>query len=188
MGQLESESRARTRRKNLQRYILEAVSVAGLLSVALLAPNVAGTLKKLNLLPGQRQNELIKRSRERLIKKGWLQFRNGSLEMTPSGEVALMKMRFENNTHVKPKWDKKWRILIFDIPERRKSLREKVRATLTSIGFLRLQDSVWVYPYDCEDFMTLLKADFKVGKDLIYIIADAIENDVHRRRNFGLDS
>ena len=50
----------------------------------------------------------------------------------------------------------------------------------------RLQDSVWVYPYDCEDIIGLLKTDIGVGKDLLYMIADEIENDRHLRENFGL--
>lgn len=45
------------------------------------------------------------------------------------------------------------------------------------MGFVRLQDSVWVYPYDCEDFINLIKTDFKIGKDLLYIVADKIEGD-----------
>ena len=77
-------------------------------------------------------------------------------------------------------------MLIFDIREERKILREKVRNTLRCIGFEKLQKSVWVYPYDCEDLITLLKADFKVGKDILYIIADKIENDRWLKKKFGL--
>ena len=54
------------------------------------------------------------------------------------------------------------------------------------IGFVRLQDSVWVYPYDCEDLITLLKADFRVGKDVLYLIVDSIENDKYLRAEFNL--
>lgn len=57
---------------------------------------------------------------------------------------------------------------------------------MRDIGFVRLQDSVWVYPYDCEDFIALLKAELKVGKDVLYAIVDTIEFDKHIRRHFGL--
>ena len=53
-------------------------------------------------------------------------------------------------------------------------------------GIRRLQDSVWVYPYDCEDIITLLKTDFGVGKYLLYMIVDELENDKHLREDFGL--
>ena len=77
-------------------------------------------------------------------------------------------------------------MLIFDVREERKSLRDKIRRTLIAIGFERLQYSVWVYPYDCEDLITLLKADFKIGKDLLYIISDSIENDTWLKKRFNL--
>ena len=84
------------------------------------------------------------------------------------------------------RWDRKWRILIFDIPEYRKGLRDKIRRTLGVIGFVRLQDSVWVYPHDCEDLIAFLKADFRVGKDMLYMIVEELEGDGHLKRHFGL--
>jgi DNA-binding transcriptional regulator PaaX len=76
--------------------------------------------------------------------------------------------------------------LVFDIPEKRKGLRQKVRNTLITIGFERLQDSVWVYPYDCEDLIMLLKAGFHVGDDMLYMIVDSIERDKDLRDHFQL--
>jgi len=54
------------------------------------------------------------------------------------------------------------------------------------IGFVRLQNSVWVYPYDCEDLVKLLKADFRIGREVLYVIADSIENDMWMRKEFSL--
>ncbi len=84
------------------------------------------------------------------------------------------------------RWDGKWRVLIFDIPERKKTLRDKMRLTLSSVGFVRLQQSVWLYPYDCEDLIVLLKTDFKIGRDLLYLIVDALEYDIPFRKHFNL--
>ena len=75
-------------------------------------------------------------------------------------------------------------MLIFDIPERQRELRDKVRNTLKTIGFKQLQQSVWIYPFDCEDFITLLKMDFKIGKNLLYLVAEALEYDRHLRDYF----
>src|SRR3990167_4278610 len=87
----------------------------------------------------------------------------------------------------KPKrWDGKWRVLIFDIPQTKNLLRDKLRRTLMAIGFIRLQDSVWIYPYDCEDLITLLKTDFRVGDQMLYMIVDSLENDDQVKEDFGL--
>lgn len=183
------ESRKRTRNKNLQKIILEVVATAGLLSVMAVAP---GVIQALGMLGGfgkkNRQREIITNSRKRLVTHGLLEYNeNGFLRLTPKGGAKLEQLELHEYKIKKPKkWDKKWRLLIFDIREERRGLREKIRRTLVTIGFIRLQDSVWVYPYDCEDLITLLKADFKIGKDILYIIADTIENDTWLKKQFEL--
>ena len=76
--------------------------------------------------------------------------------------------------------------MIFDIPEYRKTLRPQIRRSLQTVGFIRLQDSVWIYPYDCEDFIVLLKAELKIGKDILYMIVDELEGDTRIKEQFGL--
>jgi DNA-binding transcriptional regulator PaaX len=143
---------------------------------------------KLGLIPSVRQLEIIKRSRSRLVARGLLVYQRNMLRLTTKGEQVLRRLELHNFKLRKPKrWDRKWRVLIFDIPERRKGLRQKVRNTLKTIGFLRLQNSVWAYPYDCEDLITLLKADFKIGKDLLYLIVDSLEYDRQLKERFGLE-
>ena len=61
-----------------------------------------------------------------------------------------------------------------------------MRRMLVAMGFLPLQRSVWVYPYDCEDVIVLLKADLRIGKDMLYLIVDELENDKWLRKEFDL--
>jgi len=135
----------------------------------------------------RRQKEIIKRARERLISKGLLYYKDGFLGLTEKGKQELKKFELKDWKLEKPKkWDGRWRMLIFDIPERKRMVRDKVRQTLVSIGFIKVQQSVWIYPYDCEDLVALLKADFKIGKDLLYLIVDSMENDKNLRQVFKL--
>ena len=179
MGKLETNSRKRSQRKNLQKAVLGAVAAAGFLSMAIVAPNAIQTLAKLGIInakKGYRETGGINRARNRLVQEGLLaRDPKGYLRLTPKGEAKLRQFELEDYDAKKPKhWDHKWRVLIFDIPEKRKGLREKVRRTLRAIGFTRLQNSVWVYPYNCEDLIALLKTDFKIGKDLLYLIVEEI--------------
>lgn len=189
MGILEEENKKRVRVARIQKIILNTVAAAGIMSVALLAPNAIGTLAKLGIIKTEkRRREYINRSRDRLINAGLLEKDGrGFLRLTGKGEKKLRDLeRLEYQLPRPKRWDKKWRVLIFDIPEKRKYLREKIRNTLRAIGFSQLQKSVWVYPYDCEDLITLLKTDFKIGKDLLYLIVDSIENDRQIRNSFNL--
>lgn len=187
MGRLENESRKRTKRHQLRKIILETVKVAGILSVVLVTPNVLGAMAKMGLISSPRQKYVVGNATKRLVSVGLLEWHDSKLRLTRKGEQALriLKLSEYSKTQVR-KWDKKWRVLIFDIPERRLGLRQKIRLTLQAIGFVRLQDSVWVYPYDCEDLITLLKADFHVGDDVLYMIVDVIERDSKLRSHFKI--
>lgn len=188
MGELEQKSKKKTRNTKIVRAILTtlAVAVAGALNPQGLVRGVLKELKR-DKERNHSAETIISSARRRLIKQGLIEWQDGKLRLTDNGQKQIRMFDFANLKKVKPKrWDKKWRILIFDIREERKLLRDKVRRTLISMGFKRLQDSVWVFPYDCEDLIVLLKADFHIGKDLLYIIADEIENDGWLRKEFEL--
>ena len=187
MGRLETIHKKNARRANLKALVLGTVAVAGVLSVAVIAPNVLVAMKDLGMLPAKRQKEFIRASRERLVRQGMLAYHDGLLRLTPKGERELRRLRLTEFAIKKPRhWDGRWRVLIFDIPEHRRGTRDKIRLTLRAMGFVRLQQSVWIYPYDCEDIVALLKADFKIGKDLLYMIVEVLEYDTPVRKIFGL--
>jgi DNA-binding transcriptional regulator PaaX len=187
MGKLEESSKRNARRGEIQKLILETVKLAGLLSIGLVAPNVIGMMNKLGLISNKRQNEIVRSSASKLAKKGLLKFNGKYYELTEDGKRKLRQLEIQGYKLSRPKrWDRKWRVIIFDIPEKKRHVREKIRNLFISAGLIRLQDSVWVYPYDCEDIIGLLKTDFGVGKDVLYLIVDEIENDKYLRKEFEL--
>src|SRR3989338_11535579 len=142
---------------------------------------------KLGLLPNKRQEEIVRTSASKLTKKGLLMYQDSRYKLTEAGEKKLRHWELEDYKLKRPhKWDKKWRVIIFDIPEKKKKVRNQIRNLFISAGLFRLPDSVWVYPYDCEDIVGLLKTDLGVGRDLLYMIVDEIENDRHLREEFDL--
>lgn len=191
MGSLEHSVRKEIRKTKIQSAIVGTIAVAGVLAVAAIAPNVLGALGKLGLIKPYQKRQRIKTSLHRLIERGYVHLegvgQNRKVRLTPKGERFAALLGAGRLAPKKPKrWDKKWRVLVFDIPERRRKTRDQIRITLVNLGFCRLQDSVWVYPYDCEDLITLLKADLRIGKALVYMIVDQIQYDVSLRNHFGL--
>lgn len=180
------------------RAVLGVLGVAGLVSVAVLAPNAlqlfrsfktSRTSKKLgdatrlkydiNATITRLQKEeciaLEKRGEDmyvRLTEKG-----KKRLDSYQSNTVALQDPR---------KWDGKWRVVIFDVTEEKRSVRDRLRRGLKSFGFVRLQQSAWVLPYDCEDVITMLKTDQKLWGDVLYILAEKVEGDEYLRKLFRL--
>ncbi len=58
-------------------------------------------------------------------------------------EKALLNLKAKQE-----RWDGKWRIVIFDIPETNKRIRQALRETLKVLEFWPLQKSVWISKKD----------------------------------------
>lgn len=187
MGNLESRSKKRAKRKKLQDIILTTIATTGILSVGLVAPNVIKAMANLGLIPNRRQKEYISSSASKMMKKGLLKYNGKFYELTLAGKARLHQLELTNFKFIKPKrWDKKWRVIIFDIPDKKRGIRDQIRILLKSTGFYLLQESVWVYPYDCEDIIALVKTDFGIGGNLLYLIVEELENDKYLRQEFNL--
>ncbi|MEK9131335.1 MAG: CRISPR-associated endonuclease Cas2 [Patescibacteria group bacterium] len=187
MSSSKDTRRKRLGKGELQKIILQIVGTVGLLAVAVLAPNAIQALSKLGIIGQKRQREVISLTRKQLVKNKLLTEQKNILKLTPKGEAKLRQLELNDFKFKRPaRWDRKWRILMFDIEESRNVLRNKIRKTLAAIGFLRLQNSVWIYPYPCENLIALLKADFQIGSELLYITADSIEYDIELRKSFDL--
>jgi len=158
----------------------------------MLAPNIFLALPG---IMGRKQYKLAFQARTaaaRLAIKGHIRFveKNGKkrIEITEAGRraFALEQAKAFLATKRPKHWDKRWRLVMFDIPQYRRRDRDHLRQVVRACGFLRLQDSVWVFPYDCEELVMLLKADMRIGKDVLYAIVETIENDGWIKKHFGI--
>src|SRR3989344_421646 len=182
MGKLEEEARWDRRKGYLQDAVLGTVAVAGILAVAMIAPN---TLQLLGGMGGRKRRfgEQARTALGRLADKGLVTFekRDGKsfarITLAGQKELALQEQMAALRIKKRKRWDKRYRVVIFDVPEHRRAIRNSLRNTMRSAGFLQLQQSVWVYPHDCEDLIALLKADLHIGKDVLYLIVEKIERD-----------
>ncbi len=85
------------------------------------------------------------------------------------------------------KWDGRWRIIIFDIPERYKKGRDALAATLKRIGFYRLQKSVFIHPFECKDEIDFIVEFWRLKPYVRFITTYDIDNDLHLRNIFKLN-
>lgn len=84
------------------------------------------------------------------------------------------------------KWDGKWRIIMFDIPEKIRKLRDSLRLHFRKIGFIELQKSAFVHPYPCNKEIEFLIEFYNARKYVRFILADEIDNELHLREKFRL--
>ena len=178
-------------RTNIQQTIIVVIGIAGILAIAAIAPNVIQVIEKFSSQPKKRYFKSQIQSRiARLKEKGWIEFlkqnNHAVVRLTPRGKHELARYRLHEKTLEQRQWDGWWRVIIFDIREYKRTTRNRIRRDLVRFGFHPLQQSVWVYPHECHEIITLLKADHHIGKELLYITAKTIENDRWLKRAFGI--
>lgn len=107
------------------------------------------------------------------------------IQLTTKGKKKLKKLVV---THLDFKqeggWDKKWRIVIFDIPARKNKERDFLRNRLEYYGFYRLQESVYVYPFECYEEIKLIKEMYHLSPYVQYLVTDRIETEVNLIKKF----
>src|SRR3990167_10410196 len=125
MGEIETGVKYRIRRTKINRAVVTALAVTGGLAVALIAPNVLGALGRLGLINPRQKRQGVEKSLSRLIRFGYAALDDSGkgkrVRLTEKGERYAAMLGEGRLVPKKPKrWDKKWRMLIFDIPESRK--------------------------------------------------------------------
>jgi len=174
------------------KIILNLLLLGGVITVAAIAPNAVQMFGPLFQRNATRDRYYVKTAIGRLVNRGLIIFKENKrgkkyLAITDKGRRELLKYQLGELVIKKPQhWNGQWQVIVFDIKELRRGDRDCLRLKLTQLGFVRLQNSVWVHPYDCEESIVLLKSYFGFGKDLLYLSVDRIENDKWLRRHFGL--
>ena len=178
------------KRMAVQTVLLRTLYVGSMLSVALLAPKMTRLLPHPDGSKARRKElyDRIEHARYTLKQRGLIEERDGHLHLTDRGQAHIEKILLrEYKIPESVRWDGRWRILMFDVHERRRRVRTQLRELLKGAGFVRLQDSVWVHPYPCDEFVALVRAHLASGVgELRVVTANALESDRPLREHFKL--
>jgi DNA-binding transcriptional regulator PaaX len=132
----------------------------------------------------------IKRSFSSLIEQGYLyeKYNNRNVlcyELSKKGKKCLVDLEIENIKIKRRKvWDKKWRIVIFDIPEKYRGVRNLLRKRLVELGFYKIQQSVFVIPYSCRREIKKLSELLQIHECVHFIEALCFDDDSEARKYF----
>lgn len=182
------------KRVPLRNLLLRSLATVGVVSIVLIAPNMTRLLKEFDR-PAKNRTQLyrrinqgIQRLKERGLVKVTGAYSDRRITITKKGLHVIGKIRLGEYKIPEPAfWDGKWRVLIFDIREKRRLVRSQLRTLIRSAGFIRIQDSVWVYPYPCDEFIALVRAHLKSGTgEVRSFVAEALESDKALREHFKL--
>ena len=106
--------------------------------------------------------------------------------ITDAGMKRVLHHRLSDMFNLYPKkWDYLWRMVTFDIPEKRKAARETFRRELNRVGFYQLQKSVFVTPFKCEkDIIELCKLNGILKYVLVVTVASLGPRETSIRNYF----
>lgn len=111
--------------------------------------------------------------------------KDGYFEITAKGLTKINKFQIDEIVIKRPKiWDKKWRVVIFDILEKHKTARNILRAKLIELGFEKIQESVYVYPFDCTEEITQLSYMIGETENILIMISEIIQGENTLIENF----
>lgn len=188
---LDSDSGYVTATKFLLAFIaLGGVTVAGAVAPAMFTA-IKNTRRRKRYSEKQIRDayyNLKKKNLIEIIEEGDEKFK---VKITKKGAEKVREFSYDALEISKPEqWDKKWRILIFDIPTKPKiynQARNALRDKIKDLGFYQMQKSVWVFPYECEEEILFIAELFQVQKHIEIITAEKVLHEDILKRKFGLD-
>ena len=92
---------------------------------------------------------------------------------TKKGQTWLKNENLRYFKNQFTKWDKKWRVVIFDIPQEKSLQRQSFRRKLVLMGFQPIQKSVFVFPYPCEEEIAIIARELNITNNIDILLAES---------------
>ncbi|WP_050615000.1 phenylacetic acid degradation operon negative regulatory protein PaaX [Bacillus testis] len=112
----------------------------------------------------------------RMVKQGWLQSEkqgNKSNYFLTEQGIGRMEEAAKRIYKLAPqKWDGKWRILMYTIPEEKRQIRDELRKELLWSGFGSFSNACWISPNHLEKEVRLLIQKYHIEEYTDFFISD----------------
>ncbi len=100
---------------------------------------------------------------------------NDYARLTKAGKRKAVSLQLESDSTLVPNWDGKWRIVLLDLPESRKSEREALRYLLKKAGFELLKNSAWISPFPYEHLFMNIKKDLGLTTEIMIMTTNNLD-------------
>ena len=181
----------RIKGSDLAKTTLSIIGAVGIVVIALTIPNALGAFGKLYYSGRKYDKRQFKQSLNYLKSRKLVTIAQEGgktvIELTKNGKAKLLKYKL-NDIVIQPqkKWDRKWRLVCFDIPEKLKASRVLFQRKLREIGLIQIQKSLYITPYPCEDEIDFIKEMFEIRPFVRIVTAESIDIDHDLKVKFSL--
>ena len=143
-----------------------------------------------NRLRGNITRPQYERGVRHLAKRGLVKVTNKNnkrfIDLTKRGQLKVLLSKAKGIAS--QKWDGKWRLIIFDIPEQSTYQRQAFRKLLRDNGFLKLQASVYINPYPLNRSAIQYLIETGLIEYIRILRVDEIDKDDVLRKHFKLQA
>lgn len=175
----------------IAKCILGILGIAGIVTIAALTPNSLQMLNLFGVGKKQYKSRSIYKTLKRMETQRFIDIKEKDdqviITITNKGRKRLLKYNIDDMQIKKPKkWDKKWRLVSFDVPEKQKKAREALRNKLKDLEFFPLQKSLFVSPFPCKNEVDFISEIFQIQKYIIFTETSKINNEYKIKEYFDL--
>lgn len=108
---------------------------------------------------------------------GFVKKTGNKYSLTKSG-WDIVRLIMNKRKTLSSKWDGKYRLVIFDIPEEKNKIRDWLRQELYLIDYHKLQESVFIGKHPLPPDLIKEIKENKIGSCVNYILADKIYKNI----------
>jgi DNA-binding transcriptional regulator PaaX len=109
------------------------------------------------------------------------------VELSEKGLALVKILASEDIVLEKPTaWDGWWHLVCYDIPEIKKAEREYFQRKLKELEFKKIQNSLWVYPYDCKEEIAVFAESLGINYFVVYLNTNKLPQESMLREFYGL--
>ncbi len=109
------------------------------------------------------------------------------LTLSEKGKNKILKYDLDKIEIKKPaRWDKLWRLVVFDIPEDKNLGRKALAAKLKELGFYPMQKSVFIHPYECKDEINFITEMFELAPYVRFLRVKDVDIELDLKDRFRL--
>lgn len=174
----------------LAKDILKGLAIGGLIAASFVLPNLPQVFHFFGIKNSKEKFKLNRALRNLQSQKLISVYEKGDdmvVEITEKGNKRVLKYKFDELKLIRPKkWDRQWRVIIFDIPEKYKKARGALNNKLREMEFYPLQKSVFVCPFECRDEIDFITEFFNVRRFVRFLLVKEIDQDNFLRQFYSL--
>lgn len=171
--------------------LLGILSLPILFTVAVTAPNLFSAMGRIRSDSSSLKNARFRSALQHAQKSRYVKTVHCNNEeiisLTPKGKQYLHYHLLQKLRVTRPKiWDKKWRLVIFDISNEKTALRDFLRRKLKELHFLQIQRSVFLSPWPSRREIEFLKQALRLRREIQFMEVVFLEDEEYWKSSFKI--